>query len=117
MVFELPPDIRQQTVSIAKKHGIKIIWGKNVREEKQLIYKCTEWTMPFIFVDGTVIPCCGGNEANRRDYQMQHSMGNIFEQPFEEIWSGKIKALRDAVHKGKCPAPCVDCPGYKKESV
>jgi len=117
MVLELPPDIRRQTGSIAKRYGINIVWGKNAREKKQPIGKCTEWTMPFIFVDGTVIPCCGGNEANRRDYQMQHSMGNIFEQSFEEIWNGKVKTLRDAIHKGNCPAPCVDCPGYKKESV
>ena len=112
MVFELPPDVRRQTVSIAKKHGIKIIWGKNARENKLPIHRCTEWTMPFIFVDGTVIPCCAGNEANRRGYQIKHRMGNIFEQPFEEIWNGKIKELRDAIHEGKCPAPCVDCPAY-----
>jgi MoaA/NifB/PqqE/SkfB family radical SAM enzyme len=113
MVLELPADIRQQTIDIAQKHGIKLTWSKNAREEKQPICKCTEWTMPFIFVDGTVIPCCAGNEANRRDYQIKHRMGNIFEHSFEEIWKGNIKDLRDAIHDGKRPAPCVDCPAYK----
>jgi|Deesub1362A_J573_1020465.scaffolds.fasta_scaffold00073_71 MoaA/NifB/PqqE/SkfB family radical SAM enzyme len=113
MVFEIPKDIREETIRKAKKYGIKLTWGKNAREKKQPIHKCTEWTMPFIFADGTVIPCCAGNEANRRDYQIKYRMGNIFEEPFEKIWNGKIKKLRDAIHEGKCPPPCVDCPGYE----
>jgi len=115
MIIELPQDIRREAMDTAKRYGIKITWGKNAREKKQPMHTCTEWTMPFIFVDGTVIPCCSGNEANRRDYQIKHSMGNIFEQSFEKMWNGKIKALRDAIHKGSCPAPCIDCPGYEKE--
>ena len=117
MVFELPEDIRRTTVNIAKKYGVKITWGKNAREKKQPIGKCTEWTMPFIFVDGTVIPCCAGNEANRRNYQIEHRMGNILEEDFEKVWRGKCKALRDAIHMGKIPPACRDCPAYEKRPI
>ena len=117
MVFELPEDIRRTTISIAKKSGIKITWGKNAREKKQPIGKCTEWTMPFIFVDGTVIPCCAGNEANRRDYQIEHRMGNILEEDFERVWQGNFRALRDAIHTGKVPPACRDCPAYEKKPM
>lgn len=113
MVFKLPSDVRQDAVDKAKKYNIKLTWGKNAREKNQPIFKCTEWTMPFIFVDGSVIPCCAGNEANRRDFQITHKMGNIFEESFEKIWNGKIKTLRDALHAGQVPMVCRDCPGYE----
>ena len=32
--------------------------------------------------DGNVVPCC-------RDAQGHHIMGNVFEQPFKEIWNGE----------------------------
>jgi len=115
MVFEIPKEVRQEAINKAKKYGIKLTWGKNAREKKLPIRKCTEWTMPFIFVDGSVIPCCAGNEANRRDFQIRHRMGNIYQQQFGEIWNGKLKALRDAIHRGKVPIICEDCPGYQKE--
>lgn len=112
MVVELPEEIRRDAEAMAKKYRIKLTWGKNARQQKQPIQKCTEWTMPFIFADGSVIPCCAGNEANRRDFQVKHSMGNIYEEPFEEIWTGRLNSLREAIHRGKVPVICKDCPGY-----
>ena len=113
-VFILPEDIKKEAVKIAKKSKIRLIWGKNARDVKQNIEKCTEWTMPFIFSDGSVIPCCAGNEANRREFQVKYRLGNILEEPFEKIWNGpKFKTLRDLVHEGKVPIQCRDCPGYE----
>jgi len=113
-VFNLPKALKEETLRLSKKYQIRAIWGKNAREEKQPIGKCTEWIMPFIFSDGSVIPCCAGNEANRRDFQIKHRLGNIFEEPFAHIWNGpKYQQLRDAIHQGHIPVPCRDCPGYE----
>lgn len=112
-VFILPKDIKEEAIKASKKYNIRLIWGKNARDVKQNIEKCTEWTMPFIFSDGSVIPCCAGNEANRRDFQVKHRLGNILEEPFEKIWNGpKFMALRNLIHQGKAPIQCKGCPGY-----
>ncbi|MFA5391139.1 MAG: radical SAM protein [Candidatus Omnitrophota bacterium] len=117
-VFVLPKALKEETHQLSKKHKVRAIWGKNAREEKQPINKCTEWIMPFIFADGSVIPCCAGNEANRRDFQVKHRLGNIFEEPFAAIWNGpKYRNLRDAIHRGYVPIPCQDCPGYETIEV
>lgn len=113
-VFILPREIKEETMKLSKKYGVRAIWGKNAREERQPIEKCTEWMMPFIFADGSVIPCCAGNEANRRDFQVQHRLGNVFEENFKDIWEGsKYRQLRDSIHRGGVPIPCQGCPGYK----
>ncbi|MFH1370992.1 MAG: radical SAM protein [Planctomycetota bacterium] len=111
---ELPEEIRSQTVSLARQLGIRLMWTKDLRENRQPVIECTEWTMPFIFADGSVIPCCAGNEANRREFQVRTRMGNILSQDFESIWNGqKFRDLRDRVHRGETPEPCVDCPVYE----
>lgn len=66
------------------------------------------------FAYGSVIPCCAGNEANRREFQIKTRMGNILEQDFNAIWNGeRFKKLRDMLHRGVVPLPCVDCPVYE----
>lgn len=98
----------------AQKLGIKVAWNRNIPGEKDPIIKCNEWTMPFIFVDGTVVPCCAGNEAGRRSYQRKTSMGNIFKTPFKETWkSQKYKFFRQMIHDGKTPPACKYCTIYK----
>lgn len=113
-VFVLPAELKAEAIATARRYKIRDIWGKNARAKKQSIDKCTEWTMPFIFADGSVIPCCAGNEANKRDFQVKHRLGNIYEELFPNIWSGeKYKGLRDTIHKGRIPIQCTDCPGYE----
>jgi MoaA/NifB/PqqE/SkfB family radical SAM enzyme len=113
-VFTLPEEVREEAIATARRYKIRDIWGKNARAKKQTIDKCTEWTMPFIFADGSVIPCCAGNEANKRDFQVKHRLGNAYEEPFEKIWNGRrFKGLRDMIHKGQVPVQCRDCPGYE----
>lgn len=114
MVVSIPDSLVSAADEKCKKLGIKVAWNRNVPHEKSQITKCNEWTMPFIFVDGTVVPCCAGNESNKRDYQRLTSLGNIFEAPFEKLWNGsKYKNLRKMIHDGKVPAACKYCTIYK----
>lgn len=114
MVVEIPDDLVEKANAKCRRLGIKVAWNRNVPGEKDQIAKCNEWTMPFIFVDGTIIPCCAGNEANKRSFQRKTAMGNVFKTPFEKIWNGpKYKALRKMIHDGKVPTACKYCTIYK----
>lgn len=114
MVTDVPDELVEKVNKKCLKLGIKVAWNRNVGEAIDPIVKCNEWTMPFIFVDGTVIPCCAGNEANNRTYQRKTGMGNIFQTPFSKIWnSQKYKELRQAIHEGRTPEACKYCTIYK----
>lgn len=114
IAVQVPDSLVERAEEKAKKLGIKIAWNRSVPREKEPITKCNEWIMPFIFVDGTVVPCCAGLEANRRDYQRKTSMGNIFKPPFSEIWNNpKYRVLRQMIHEGKTPPACQHCTIYK----
>lgn len=114
LLVEIPEELVKKASEKAKKLGIRVTWNRNVPEEKDPITKCNEWLMPFIFVDGTIVPCCASNEANKRDYQRLTSMENIFEKPFREIWNGpKYKALRQMIKEDKTPPACKYCTIYK----
>lgn len=114
IVVQVPESIVRKAELKAKELGIKIAWNRNVPKEKESIEKCNEWTMPYIFVDGTVVPCCAGLEANTREYQKKTGMGNIYKTPFKEIWkSPQYQALRQMIHDGKTPAACKHCTIYK----
>lgn len=114
LAVEIPDELVEKVEKKAQKLGIKVAWNRNIPGEKDPIIKCNEWTMPFIFVDGTVVPCCAGNEANKRDYQRKTSMGNIFKESFRQIWnSAKYRRLRQMIHDGKTPPACKYCTIYK----
>lgn len=110
LMAEVPEEVVQKAERRAKELGIKLAWNKNIPQDKEPINQCTNWSMPFIFVTGQVIPCCAGNEANRREFQKEHSFGNVFQKPFKEIWySGKYKRFRQMVHRGEVPIQCKNC--------
>ena len=112
LVVEVPEEMMQAVKGKGREYGIKVAWNKNI-QVKEPISRCTEWTMPFIFVDGTVVPCCATNEGNVREFQKRTSLGNIFEQDFRDIWYGeKYKRFRQMLHEGKVPAACSRCPIY-----
>ena len=112
---EVPENIIQDTERKAKEiKNIEITWNTDVPRFKPSLDKCTKWTMPFIFVTGHVIPCCVGNEANRRDFQKETALGNVFEQNFKEIWYGeKYEILRKMLRQGKVPLACKNCSVYE----
>jgi len=112
---EIPDKLKNEIVEYAKDFGIKVSWNVNSTENKKPLNVCSLWTMPFIFVDGTVIPCCSLNEQNDRSWQRKTSLGNIFEKPFREIWYGKkYKNMLKGIKEGKCPAECARCQIYDK---
>lgn len=113
LVTEVPKEVIREAEKRGKELGVHITWNEDVPEQKPPISKCTEWTMPFIYVTGHVQPCCAAQEANRRPVQKEQSLGNVFEKSFKEIWnSGKYRNLRRMLAKGKVPAQCRDCPIY-----
>lgn len=113
LVIEIPQQNVKAVERKAKELGAKVYWSGAVPKNKPPISKCTAWIMPFIFVTGEVIPCCAGNEANRREFQKKYSFGNIFEKSFKEIWcSEEYKRFRDMIHRGEVPIQCTDCPVY-----
>ena len=116
---EIPKEIISQAVQKAGELGMDVTWSLNIPRVKPSLMKCTSWIMPFIFVTGEVIPCCAGNEANKRDFQKQYSSGNIFKENFRQIWHGKkYKKFRRMLFKGQVPVQCRDCCIYdtKKDS-
>jgi len=116
LFMEIPEDTRKAAEDKARSFGIKLIWNADVPQTKPLMSRCIEWTMPFIFVTGHVIPCCAGNEAGNRNFQKENAMGNILDQSFREIWQGaKYKNLRRTIREGRAPLPCKNCCLYSLE--
>lgn len=114
--IEVSQEIIQETENKGKELGVKVWWNLDVPQDKPPISRCTAWTMPFIFATGHVIPCCAGNEANRRDFQKEHSLGNVFKTDFRDIWTGeKYKKFRSMLRKGEIPIQCKDCPLFNVE--
>ncbi|MEM5813225.1 MAG: radical SAM protein [Candidatus Aenigmatarchaeota archaeon] len=115
-IEEVPKEIVEEAEKRAKKFGISVKFAVNITKDLPSCKKCFAWLEPFIFADGTVIPCCEQNEFNRRWYQRKYAMGNVFEKPFKEIWNGeKFKELRKTLRKGKFPLACKGCVIYKED--
>lgn len=111
---EITDNLTKKANKKGEELGIRITWNRNVPTQREPIQKCNEWLMPFIFVDGTVIPCCATNEANLRDFQRKTSMGNVFRTPFKRIWEGeKYQNLRQMIREGKIPPACRICTNYE----
>ncbi|UCG66178.1 MAG: SPASM domain-containing protein [Deltaproteobacteria bacterium] len=63
--------------------------------------------VPFILVDGTVYQCCGLTEGNQRRLVAPHTLGNVFDKPFNEIWkSREYNELRKMINKNQVPDIC-----------
>jgi len=114
LAYALPEEMKRQAVSVGTRLGTRIMFNKNTKKKKPY-RECTEWMQPYIFSDGSVIPCCAANEANRRQFQIKTRMGNILRQDFSDIWNGpKFRGVRDMLHRNEIPETCVDCPIYGK---
>lgn len=111
---QIPDEVIKKTNRRAKELGINTGWNKNIPKDRKPMTNCTVWIMPFIFVTGEAICCCATNEANRRDFQKQHSFGNVFKTPFRQIWnSQRYKRFRKDVISGKhVPIQCIGCTAY-----
>lgn len=105
---DFPDDQKMKVIEKAKKLGISVGFNSNTVENRPFYDKCTAWTQPFIFVDGTVIPCCAMNEQNDRTWQRETSLGNIFKEDFNVIWK-RFGQMVDSIAEHKCPAQCTRC--------
>ncbi len=113
--MEIPEDIKPLVEAEGAKVGIPIQWNFSSRCKKPTPNKCLEWIEPYIFVTGHVTPDCSQNESNRRQYQRDTALGNVFEKPFKEIWKGKkYSDLRRSLRHNKLGAPCKDCILYEE---
>jgi len=114
MFVEIPEETQETITQRANELGINIGWNATVPAVKPPVAECTAWWMPFIFVDGTVIPCCCLNEGNHREWQRETSLGNIFETPFREIWDGdEYRNMRRTLWRGEVPRNCARCSIYE----
>ena len=69
------------------------------------------WKGAYITADGFVTPCCeNGSDPDRINF------GNIFEQPFSDIWNSVSyqQFRRELQSPDGRPSICVDCPSYHK---
>ena len=116
MFVEIPDGTKEKIIEKGKDLGIKVSWNINSADVKCPLKACALWTMPFIFVDGTVINCCSMNEQNDRNWQRETSLGNIFKQDFREIWYGdKYEKMREGIRTGVPTDQCKRCIIYDKD--
>ena len=86
---EFSDEEKQAVKKRADELGISIGFNVNTGDKARMPEKnkCTAWTQPFIFVDGTMIQCCSMNEQNDRPWQVKTSMGNVLKEDINEIWA------------------------------
>lgn len=114
LVTEVPERLINQANELGTFYGVEIDWNMDTTAEKPAIRNCIEWTTPFVYATGHVLPCCCIQEANNRSFFKENCLGNVFEQPFKEIWnSAKYKVLRKQIQWNEIPLLCKDCPIYK----
>lgn len=86
--IEVTDEEKTKLLNKGKELGLQVSFNMNTGCQNPF-KNCTLWNMPFIFVDGTVIPCCSMNEQNDRPWQVETKLGNIFKEDFRKIWYGK----------------------------
>lgn len=113
LVVDIPDELIARVRKKAEELDILIDFNCNMPKVKPPVSNCVQWIMPFIFVTGHVIPCCAANEINQRGFQKEHSMGNVFEKSFRDIWYGeKFIEFRQKIRRGEAPIQCRNCTIY-----
>ncbi len=112
---EITDEKKQSVMKKSLELGIRASFNMNTgnEEEKTPIEFCSVWTQPFIFADGTVVPCCSQNEQNDRPFQIETSPGNILKDGMRKVWKNFGKMV-DELNSGKIPKQCERCVLYKK---
>jgi len=120
---EVPLEVIAETEKRAKAHNIWVQWAGDIptkeaqhawKKEKLDIKQCYAWLQPYFFSTGEVMPCCAQNEFGKREWQIENSMGNIFEtKDFKKIWFGKeYTQLKRMIRSNFTPSYCEGCPIY-----
>ena len=78
-------------------------------DEKRPWSGCTRpWRSTYVTANGNVLPCCFA-PFTTREYD-RAILGNVFERPITEIWSGDAyRAFRRAHQSNEPPEPCRGC--------
>jgi len=112
LATDIPEEIRKEVIARARKYKIYINWNENIRPTKPPSY-CVRWNEPFVLVTGHIQPCCIINQANQREYQKEHSFGNLFDENFQDIWkSSKFKNFLKILRQDRFPQICKYCRIY-----
>jgi MoaA/NifB/PqqE/SkfB family radical SAM enzyme len=102
LYVEPTQEFGNKLIQRGKELGIRVMFNADTFADKAPAELCTAWLMPYIFCDGDIISCCCMNEQNRRYWQRETRMGNIFEKPFREIWYDKPYAtMRQKLNEKK----------------
>ncbi len=119
-VPDVPQEIIAEVHRKAEELGVRVTWihAQDEVAKRPLMRHCAAWTEPYITVTGHVVPCCAILMSNNREYIRSHSLGNILEQPWREIWgSPRYRELRRAVPDMSKPVPllCVGCRSFNPD--
>lgn len=112
---EVPKEILEKTIEVGKKLGMRVQFSHISESKLPPVEKCAAWTEPYIMIGGYVLPCCAVLMSNKRDFLRQYAFGNLYQQPFKEIWySDRYKKFREMVLKNneKVPILCVGCRAF-----
>jgi radical SAM protein with 4Fe4S-binding SPASM domain len=112
---EVTDEQKEKVYKKGQELGMQVSFNINTASCKSPISDCSVWYMPFIFVDGTVIPCCSMNEQNDRAWQKKTKLGNIFEEDFRKIWYGpKYTHMLESIRNNKNCSQCERCFLFKR---
>ncbi len=112
---EIPKEILEKTIVKGRNLKVNVQFSHIGKSELPSINKCTAWMEPYIMIGGYVLPCCAVLMSNKRDFLRKYAFGNLYQQPFKEIWySERYKKFRYLVQKNKKPIPilCAGCRAY-----
>ena len=100
---------------VARLNDVQVWFNRNSEgRAKADMKQCNAWYMPFVFVDGTVVPCCAQNERGDRPWQRDRAMGNLLTDGFRKVWTdGPYTTLRKLIRRGHTPPYCEECPVFK----
>lgn len=114
MYVEIPEELMYRAMERGQKLKIHTTFNVNTSHKKPPVKNCCTWSQPFIFVDGTVIPCCSLNEQNDRTWQRETSLGNVFKDDMRDIWYGKkYDTMIKSIRQGKLCKSCERCVLYE----
>ena len=113
-IEDIPQDIIVKTYEKALKHKINLHFS-HIGKKLPSMNACAAWTEPYVLIGGEVISCCAIIMSNNRQFLREHSFGNVYQKPFQEIWrSSKYKKFRKSVNDRTAAVPrtCYGCRAY-----
>jgi len=114
-VDNVPQEILKATIAKMREHDVHVVFAHTEVQKLPPLESCLCWMEPYIMMRGYVVPCCSVLMSNRREWLREHSLGNVFDKPFNDIWySERYKAFRKLINRpqGKVPLLCLGCRSF-----